>query len=98
MEMHQTNRVLRQFGFRILILVAPERRRQIRVEREQRGPLNPKRRDDDMGPSTVPTQSPSPMPQPTTLTLQPLQIMPGALEWMAQCISFPDDTDSTDDI
>ncbi|MFQ6637009.1 hypothetical protein Gotur_013553, partial [Gossypium turneri] len=34
-------------------------RRQIRVEREQRGPLNPKRRDDDMGPSTVPTQSPS---------------------------------------
>ncbi|MFQ6637006.1 hypothetical protein Gotur_013553 [Gossypium turneri] len=45
---------------------------------EQRGPLNPKRRDDDMGPSTVPTQSPSPMPQPTTLTLQPLQIMPGA--------------------
>ncbi|MBA0772402.1 hypothetical protein Gotri_007786, partial [Gossypium trilobum] len=58
------------------LLLEEQRRWQMRVEREQRGPLKPKRRDDDMGPSTVPTQSPSPTPQQTTLTLQPLQIMP----------------------
>ncbi|MFQ6655398.1 hypothetical protein Gotur_025973, partial [Gossypium turneri] len=69
-EMHQRDRVLRQFRFREPIPVAPE------------GPLNSKRRDDGTGPSTVPTQSlgPSimptqssgPMSQPTTPTSQPL--------------------------
>ncbi|MFQ6668969.1 hypothetical protein Gotur_034406, partial [Gossypium turneri] len=36
------------------------------------------RRDNGMGPSTAPIQSLGPMPQPTTPTPQPLQIMPGA--------------------
>ncbi|KAK5845903.1 hypothetical protein PVK06_002146 [Gossypium arboreum] len=134
MEMHQSDRVLRQFGFRQLILVAPEmlddkhkmdlrqlhtdwprfhsayiemwenrydyiptrepiivpelacvpeympwfringkpyllfeeeRRRQIRVQRERRGPLNPRRRDNDPGPSTMPIQSAGPSIAPT---------------------------------
>ncbi|MFQ6668968.1 hypothetical protein Gotur_034406 [Gossypium turneri] len=55
------------------------------------------RRDNGMGPSTAPIQSLGPMPQPTTPTPQPLQIMPGALECMAWCISFSDNFDSTDD-
>ncbi|KAG8481755.1 hypothetical protein CXB51_026613 [Gossypium anomalum] len=132
-EMHQSDRVLRQFGFRQLIPVAPEvfdeehkvdlrllnmdwprywsgyiemwenrydyiptresiivpelacvpeympwfrihgkpyllseeqRRRQIRVQRERRGPLNLRRRDDDAGPSTTPTQSTGPSTVP----------------------------------
>ncbi|KAK5771985.1 hypothetical protein PVK06_048243 [Gossypium arboreum] len=52
------------------------------------------------GPSIVPTQSQGLMPQPTTPTSQPLQIMPVlcSLEYMARCISFPNDSDSTDDI
>ncbi|KAG8474887.1 hypothetical protein CXB51_031571 [Gossypium anomalum] len=36
------------------------------------GPLNPKRMDDGTGPSTGPTQPPSPTPQPMTPTAQPL--------------------------
>ncbi|KAH1063944.1 hypothetical protein J1N35_028931 [Gossypium stocksii] len=147
MEMHQSNRVLRQFGFRQLILVAPEklddehktdlqqlntdwprywsdyikmwenrydyiptrepiivpeltcvleympwfrihgmpyllseeeRRRQVLVERERRGPLNPRRMDDHASPSiaatkspgqsTAPPQSLGPTVQPTTPT------------------------------
>ncbi|KAG8502695.1 hypothetical protein CXB51_000515 [Gossypium anomalum] len=118
-EMHQTDRVLRQFRFRQPIpeeleknrydyipnrkpIIVPElacildympwfrihgkpyllseeqRHRQSRIERERRSPLNLRRRDDGTGQSTVPTQSPSPMPQLMTHTLQPLQIMPGA--------------------
>ncbi|MBA0638121.1 hypothetical protein Godav_022370, partial [Gossypium davidsonii] len=76
--MHQTDRVLRQFGFCQLIPLTPERRQQIRVERERWSPLNLMRRHDRTGPSTVPTQSPGPTPQATTPTPQPLQIMPGA--------------------
>ncbi|PPR95135.1 hypothetical protein GOBAR_AA25536 [Gossypium barbadense] len=45
------------------LLLKEQRRRQIR--------------DDGKDPSTVPTQSPGPMPQATTPILQPLQIMPG---------------------
>ncbi|KAG8482333.1 hypothetical protein CXB51_027309 [Gossypium anomalum] len=100
-EMHQSDRVLRQFGFRQPIPVAPEvfddehkvhlwqlhtdwprywvhgkpyllsedeRRRQIRAQRERRGPLNPRRMDDDADPSTAPTQSADPSTAPTQLT------------------------------
>ncbi|KAG8483347.1 hypothetical protein CXB51_022549 [Gossypium anomalum] len=118
-EMHQSDRVLRQFRFRQPIPLAPEenrydyiptreltivpelacvaeympwfrihgklyllseeeRRRQIRAQRKRRGPLNPRRRDDDAGPSTAPTQSSGPTVQPTTPTSQPFQIMTGA--------------------
>ncbi|MBA0575021.1 hypothetical protein Golob_024692, partial [Gossypium lobatum] len=100
-EIHLSDRVLRQFGCRQSIPVAPEedryeyipvmeliivlelacvpkympwfriygkpyllsaeeRQRQLRVQREGRGPLNPRRRDDDAGPSTGSTHSPSP--------------------------------------
>ncbi|PPR86890.1 hypothetical protein GOBAR_AA33801 [Gossypium barbadense] len=63
------------------LLSEEERQRQLRVQRERRGPLNPRRRDDDAGPSIVPTQSPGPSPgptvQPSTPTAQPLQMMPG---------------------
>ncbi|MFQ6657991.1 hypothetical protein Gotur_027448, partial [Gossypium turneri] len=122
-EMHQSDRVLRQFGFRQSILVAlelyyirmwedrydyiptrepiivsklacvpeympwfrihgkpyllsaEERQRQLRVQRERRVPLNPRRRDDDAslstrlrhspGPSSTPIQSPGPATAPT---------------------------------
>ncbi|KAG8501048.1 hypothetical protein CXB51_003147 [Gossypium anomalum] len=102
-EMHQSDRVLRQFGFQQPISVAPEydyiptrepiiipelacvpeympwfrihgkpyllseeeRQRQLHAQRERRGPLNPRRRDDDAGPSTAPTQSPGPATRPT---------------------------------
>ncbi|KAG8488860.1 hypothetical protein CXB51_016739 [Gossypium anomalum] len=60
------------------LLLDEQRRRQIRVVRKRRGPLNLMRMDDGTGPSTVPAQSPGPMHQVTTLTLKPLQIMPGA--------------------
>ncbi|KAK5772956.1 hypothetical protein PVK06_049258 [Gossypium arboreum] len=63
------------------LLSKEERRWQIRVQRERRGPLNPRRRDDDAGPSaaltqspglsTAPTQPPSPTLQPTTPISQP---------------------------
>ncbi|KAG8501017.1 hypothetical protein CXB51_003085 [Gossypium anomalum] len=54
------------------LLSEEQRRRQIRVERERLGPLNPRKRDDDMGPSTAPIQSPSLTPQSMTPTPQPL--------------------------
>ncbi|MBA0633617.1 hypothetical protein Godav_024553, partial [Gossypium davidsonii] len=79
-EMHQSNRVLRQFRFQQLIRVAPEvlddhhkidlrqrkpyllsadeRQQQLCVQRERRGPLNPRKRDDDACPSTRPKHSP----------------------------------------
>ncbi|KAH1048369.1 hypothetical protein J1N35_039153 [Gossypium stocksii] len=67
------------------LLSEEERRRQIRVERERRGPLNPRRRDDDVspsiaatqspGPSTAPPQSPGPIVQQTTLISQPFQLV-----------------------
>ncbi|KAG8481738.1 hypothetical protein CXB51_026633 [Gossypium anomalum] len=70
------------------LLSEEERRRQIHVPRERRGPLNSIRRDDDAGPSTAPTQSPGPLTapkqppgptlQPTTPISQPFQIMSGA--------------------
>ncbi|KAG8485385.1 hypothetical protein CXB51_021409 [Gossypium anomalum] len=49
------------------LLSEEERRRQIRVQRERRGPLNPRRRDDDAGPSTTPTQSAGPSTAPIQL-------------------------------
>ncbi|KAH1106288.1 hypothetical protein J1N35_010056, partial [Gossypium stocksii] len=111
-EMHQSDRVLRQFRFRCLmmstkstygncirvgrdtghtiskcgkielacvpeympwfrihgkpyLLSEEERRWQIRVQRGRRGLLNPRRRNDDAGPSTAPTQSPGPSIAPT---------------------------------
>ncbi|KAK5771864.1 hypothetical protein PVK06_048118 [Gossypium arboreum] len=42
------------------LLSEEERQWQLRVQRERRGPLNPRRRDDDAGPSTAATQSPGP--------------------------------------
>ncbi|KAG8483455.1 hypothetical protein CXB51_023180 [Gossypium anomalum] len=70
------------------LLSEEQRRRQIRVERERRGPLNSRRSDDDTSPSTAPKKSSGPLtahthslgsiPQPTKLTSQPLQIMLGA--------------------
>ncbi|KAG8481464.1 hypothetical protein CXB51_026217 [Gossypium anomalum] len=69
------------------LLSEEERQRQLRAQRERRGPLNPRRRDDDAGPSTAPTQSPGPATRPTqspgptvqpsTPTTQPLQMMLG---------------------
>ncbi|PPS14494.1 hypothetical protein GOBAR_AA06081 [Gossypium barbadense] len=69
------------------LLSEEERQRQLRVQRKQRGPLNPRRKDDDAGPSiastqslgpaTGPTQSPGPTVQLLTPTVQPLQMMPG---------------------
>ncbi|MFQ6636133.1 hypothetical protein Gotur_013956 [Gossypium turneri] len=47
------------------LLLEEERRRQLRVQRERRGPLNPRRRDDDTVSSTAPTQSPGPATAPT---------------------------------
>ncbi|KAG8493634.1 hypothetical protein CXB51_011039 [Gossypium anomalum] len=68
------------------LLSEEERRRQICVPRERRGPLNLRRMDDDAGPSAAPTQSPGPSTaptqppgptlQPTTPISQPFQIMP----------------------
>ncbi|MFQ6670405.1 hypothetical protein Gotur_035337, partial [Gossypium turneri] len=73
------------------LLSEEERQRQLRFQMERRGPLNPRRRDDDAGPSTVPTQSPRPSPgpataptqssgpiQPMTPTAQPFQMVSGA--------------------
>ncbi|MFQ6657994.1 hypothetical protein Gotur_027448 [Gossypium turneri] len=57
------------------LLSAEERQRQLRVQRERRVPLNPRRRDDDAslstrlrhspGPSSTPIQSPGPATAPT---------------------------------
>ncbi|MBA0878165.1 hypothetical protein Goshw_030282 [Gossypium schwendimanii] len=55
----------RKYG-KAYLLLEEQRRWQIRVKRERRGPLNQMRRDDDMGPSTEPTLSPGPTPQATT--------------------------------
>ncbi|KAH1038565.1 hypothetical protein J1N35_040308, partial [Gossypium stocksii] len=63
-EMHQSNRILRIHG-KPYLLSEEERRQQIRAQWERRGPLNPKRRDDDIGPSTTPTQTPGPSIAPT---------------------------------
>ncbi|KAG8500935.1 hypothetical protein CXB51_003015 [Gossypium anomalum] len=73
------------------LLSEEERQRQLRVQKERRDPLNPKKRDDDASPSTVPTQSPGPATgptqspgptvQPSTPTAQPLQMMPGWNAW-----------------
>ncbi|MBA0755124.1 hypothetical protein Gogos_020156 [Gossypium gossypioides] len=46
------------------LLSAKGRQQQLRVQRERRGPLNPKRRDDDAGPSTRPKQSLGPSSAP----------------------------------
>ncbi|KAH1122142.1 hypothetical protein J1N35_005302 [Gossypium stocksii] len=56
------------------LLSEEERRRQIRVQRERRGPLNPRRMDDhaslsiaaiqSLSPSTAPPQSPGPTTAP----------------------------------
>ncbi|MBA0760112.1 hypothetical protein Gotri_022890, partial [Gossypium trilobum] len=48
---------------KLYLLLEEQRRQQIRVEREQRSPLNPRRRDDGMSLSTAPTQLPGPTPQ-----------------------------------
>ncbi|MBA0881341.1 hypothetical protein Goshw_009699, partial [Gossypium schwendimanii] len=45
---------------KLYLLTPEERQRQIRIGRERRGPLNPRRGDDDTGPSTRPRQSPGP--------------------------------------
>ncbi|MBA0876453.1 hypothetical protein Goshw_016180, partial [Gossypium schwendimanii] len=42
------------------LLSTEERQRQLRIQRERRGPLNPRRSDDDTSPSTKPKQSPDP--------------------------------------
>ncbi|KAK5819380.1 hypothetical protein PVK06_024377 [Gossypium arboreum] len=70
------------------LLLEEERQRLILVQRERRGSLNLRRRDDDAGlsvvptqspgPSTAPTQPPVPTFQPKTPISQPFQIMPGA--------------------
>ncbi|KAH1063336.1 hypothetical protein J1N35_028323 [Gossypium stocksii] len=70
------------------LLSEDERQRQICVQRERQGPLNPRRRDDDVSSSTAPIKSPGPATMRTqplgptlqliTPTLQPFQIMLGA--------------------
>ncbi|KAG8486536.1 hypothetical protein CXB51_020002 [Gossypium anomalum] len=62
------------------LLSEEKRRRQIRAQRERRSPLNPRRRDDDTGPSTVPIQSSGPTVQRTTPTSHSLfRLCQGAL-------------------
>ncbi|KAG8489225.1 hypothetical protein CXB51_017302 [Gossypium anomalum] len=71
--------------------IEEEKQWQLHVQRERRGPLNPRRRDDDAVPSTAPTQSPGPATgltqspgltvQLSTPTAQPLQMMPGWNAW-----------------
>ncbi|MBA0671369.1 hypothetical protein Goklo_023989 [Gossypium klotzschianum] len=46
------------------LLSAEERQQQLCVQRERRGPLNPRRRDDDASPSTRPRHSPDPSSTP----------------------------------
>ncbi|MBA0882063.1 hypothetical protein Goshw_014784 [Gossypium schwendimanii] len=41
------------------LLSPEEKQRQLRIQIERRGLLNPRRNDDDAGPSTMPTNSPS---------------------------------------
>ncbi|KAH1130787.1 hypothetical protein J1N35_002165 [Gossypium stocksii] len=53
------------------LLSDEERRRQIHAQRERRGPLNSRRRDDDASPSTAPTRSLGPTVQSMTPTSQP---------------------------
>ncbi|KAG8481352.1 hypothetical protein CXB51_026288 [Gossypium anomalum] len=75
------------------LLSEEERQRQLRVQRERRGPLNPRRRDDDTGPSIEPTQSPgpaigptqspSPTVQPSIPIVQPFQMMPAVARGIA---------------
>ncbi|KAG8496458.1 hypothetical protein CXB51_007558 [Gossypium anomalum] len=67
-----------QIHGKLYLLLEKQKHQQIRVERERRSPLNPRRMDDSTGPSTAPIQSSGPTPQPMTPTPQPLQIMPGA--------------------
>ncbi|MFQ6666801.1 hypothetical protein Gotur_033030 [Gossypium turneri] len=45
---------------KLYLLSVEERQRQLRVQRERRGPLNPRQRDDDVGPSTRLKHSPGP--------------------------------------
>ncbi|MBA0878023.1 hypothetical protein Goshw_008788 [Gossypium schwendimanii] len=82
--MHQSDRVYRnldsdnRFPWHLRIhgksylLSAEERQWQLHVQRERRGPLNPRRRDDDASPSTRPRHSPnlssSPIQSPGTGT------------------------------
>ncbi|MBA0879349.1 hypothetical protein Goshw_002979, partial [Gossypium schwendimanii] len=49
---------------KLYLLSVEERQRQLRVQRERRGPLNPRRRDDDASPSTKPRHSPGPLSSP----------------------------------
>ncbi|MBA0641823.1 hypothetical protein Goklo_026321, partial [Gossypium klotzschianum] len=51
---------------KLYLLSAEERQRQLRVQRERCGPLNPRRKDDDEDPSTRPRNSPSPSSAPIT--------------------------------
>ncbi|MBA0875655.1 hypothetical protein Goshw_028570 [Gossypium schwendimanii] len=48
------------------LLSPEERQRQLRVQRERRGPLNLRRMYDGAGPSTSPKNSPSPLSAPIT--------------------------------
>ncbi|MFQ6637842.1 hypothetical protein Gotur_012752, partial [Gossypium turneri] len=48
------------------LLSPEERQQQLRVQRERRDPLNPRRRDDNAGPSTRPRNSPGPSSAPIT--------------------------------
>ncbi|MBA0876176.1 hypothetical protein Goshw_014819, partial [Gossypium schwendimanii] len=49
-------------------LLSPEERQwQLRVQRERRDPLNPRRRDGGAGPSMRPRNSPGPLSAPITL-------------------------------
>ncbi|MBA0876175.1 hypothetical protein Goshw_014819, partial [Gossypium schwendimanii] len=50
-------------------LLSPEERQwQLRVQRERRDPLNPRRRDGGAGPSMRPRNSPGPLSAPITLS------------------------------
>ncbi|MBA0638787.1 hypothetical protein Godav_024981, partial [Gossypium davidsonii] len=66
------------------LLTPEERQRQILVQRERRGSLNPRRRDDDASPSTRPRHSSSPSsaamqsPGPTRAPTHP---MTGWSQW-----------------
>ncbi|KAG8472835.1 hypothetical protein CXB51_034769 [Gossypium anomalum] len=79
------------------LLSEDKRQRQILVQRERRGPLNPRRRDDDAGPSAAPIQSSGPSTAPTQLPASTLQPSYSRLECMARFISVLNYSKSTAD-
>ncbi|MBA0669907.1 hypothetical protein Goklo_025526, partial [Gossypium klotzschianum] len=68
---------------KLYLLLTEKRQRQLHIQRERRGLLNPRRRDDGAGPSTTPTQSLGPSTAPIQspgLVTAPTQSLGPALQ------------------